>query len=292
MVRYATHFGENEATRSQAVLLEIMTVLGSYREHIYLVGGWAPYYLLKLFQKPKDSFKHVGSIDIDLAIDFSKIEESQYQTVVNLLLQRDYQQRLDKLGRVIPFTFQRQYRGENIQIDFLAGEYGGTGKNHRHQRIQDDLLAWKARGTDILPQHHISFDLSGVLPDGAENTCKVKVANVVSALTMKGITISERYKEKDAYDIYSLIAHYKDGVSSTLQEVKEHLANGLVREGMSGLVEKFKTERAPGPTWAAKFMEPKNEHEAAMRQVEIFNSVRLFVEGIEKELKKTGKNEH
>ncbi|MFH0798753.1 MAG: nucleotidyl transferase AbiEii/AbiGii toxin family protein [Pseudomonadota bacterium] len=282
MVRYATHFEENEATRSQAVLLEIMTILGSYREYIYLVGGWAPYFLLKLFQKPEDKFEHVGSIDIDLVIDFSQIEEPQYQTIVNLLLKREYEQRLDKLGRIIPFAFQRQYKGVDIQIDFLAGEYGGTGKKHRHQRIQDDLLARKARGTDILPQHHIAFDLNGTLPDGALNTCKIKVANVVSALTMKGITISERYKEKDAYDIYSLIAHYKEGSLSVLQEVKEHLANGLVREGMRGLVQKFEAERSPGPTWAAKFMEPKNENEAALRQAEIYNSVRLFVEGIGK----------
>ena len=77
MVRYATHFEENEANRSQAVLLEIMTILGSYREHIYLVGGWAPYFLLKLFQRPEDTFEHVGSIDIDLVIDFTQIEESQ-----------------------------------------------------------------------------------------------------------------------------------------------------------------------------------------------------------------------
>ena len=131
-----------------------------------------------------------------------------------------------------------------------------------------------------MPQHHISFDLSGVLPDGAENTCKIKVASIVSALTMKGITISERYKEKDAYDIYSLIAHYKEGATSALQEIKEKLANGLVSEGMRGLVQKFETAKSPGPTWAAKFMEPKNENEAALRQAKIFNSVRPFVEGI------------
>lgn len=54
MTRYITHFEDNEASRSQSVLLEIMTILGSYRNHIYLVGGWAPYYLLKLFQRQND----------------------------------------------------------------------------------------------------------------------------------------------------------------------------------------------------------------------------------------------
>ncbi len=286
MVRYATHFEDNEAGRSQAVLLEVMTVLGSYRDHIYLVGGWAPYFLLKLFQKPENPFKHVGSIDIDLGIDFSKIDPAQYETIVKLLLKRGYQQRLDKLGCIIPFAFQRQYKGLPIQIDFLTGEYGGTGKKHRHQKVQDDLLARKARGIDLLPHHHISFDLSGMLPDGGENSCKIKVADIVSILSMKGITISERYKEKDAYDIYSMIAHYKEGVSSSLNEVKDHLKNGLVREGMNGIVEKFKVENSVGSVWAATFMEPNDSAVAKIRRAEIFRQVFPFVEKMQKLLSK------
>lgn len=282
MVRYATHFEDNEANRSQAVLVETLTILGSYRNHIYLVGGWAPYYLLKLFQKPEDPFRHVGSIDIDLGIDFSKIDPSQYETIVTLLLKKGYQQRLDKLGRIIPFAFQRRHRGLGIQIDFLAGEYGGTGKKHRHQRIQADLLARKARGIDLLPKHHISFDLSGTLPDGGENTCRIKVANIVSVLSMKGITISERYKEKDAYDIYSLVAHYKDGVSSSITEVKAHLGNRLVRKGINGIVEKFKTEQSVGPVWAATFMEPNNADVARIRQTEVFRQIFPFVKEMQK----------
>lgn len=285
MTRYRTHFEDNEANRSQSVLLEIMTILGSYRENIYLVGGWAPYYLLKLFQKRGNPFRHVGSIDIDLAIDFSHIDESQYETIVNLLLQKDYQPRQDKLSRIIPFAFQREHKGLNVQIDFLAGEYGGTGKKHRHQRIQSDLLARKGRGIDLLSEHNISFDLSGVLPDGSENSCKIKVANIVSVLATKGITISERYKEKDAYDIYASITHYKEGALSSLKEVKEHLKQGLVMEGISGIVEKFKSEGSVGPAWAAKFMEPDSPDAARIKQTEVYKSVRPFIDGVEKKLK-------
>jgi len=46
-------------------------------------------------------------------------------------------------------------------VDFLAGEYGGTSKNHRHQIIEDDFLARKARGADLLPEHHLVFKLGG-----------------------------------------------------------------------------------------------------------------------------------
>lgn len=280
MTRYITHFEDNEANRSQSVLLEIMAILGSYRNHIYLVGGWAPYYLLKLFQKPNDPFQHAGSIDIDLAIDFSQIAGSQYQTIVSLLSERNYIERMDRLGHIIPFAFQKEFKGLKVLIDFLAGEYGGTGKKHRHQRVQNDLLARKAHGIDLLPEHHLTFDLNGVLPDGSENTCAIKVADIVSSLSMKGISISERYKEKDAYDIYSLVTHYKEGTPSSLKEVLEHLSKGLVREGMAGIVEKFKNKNSAGPAWAAKFMEPDNADAADFKQIEVYQSVKPFIAGL------------
>ena len=47
--RFSTHFENDEAHLSQSVLLELMTILGRYRDTIYLVGGWAPYFLLKQF---------------------------------------------------------------------------------------------------------------------------------------------------------------------------------------------------------------------------------------------------
>jgi len=194
--RFSTHFENDEAHLSQSVLLELMTILGRYRDAIYLVGGWTPYYLLKQFQKSGDPFQHVGSIDIDLVIDFTRISEAQYAGIVELLERRGYQARKDRRGQEIPFSFQRTVRDLTIAVDFLAGEYGGTGRKHRHQQVQSDLLARKARGADLLPEHHLLLQLDGTLPDGSHHRCDLRLGNLVSVLSMKGITIAERYKEK------------------------------------------------------------------------------------------------
>ena len=153
---------------------------------------------------------------------------------------------------------------------------------HRHQIIEDAFLARKARGADLLPEHHLTFALEGFLPDGARQTCDVKMANVVSLLAMKGITISERYKEKDAYDIYSILTHYKQGAPSCLEEIASHLRNGLVREGLASICDKFLLKDSVGPTWAAKFIAPENPNEAGLRQVEIYHQTYPFVQGIKK----------
>ncbi len=284
--RFSSHFENDEAHVSQSVLLELMTILGRYRDALYLVGGWAPYYLLKQFQKSDDDFQHVGSIDIDLAIDFTKISEKEYAGIVELLEKRGYKGRKDRRGKDIPFSFERPLQGLNLAIDFLAGEYGGTDKTHRHQRVQDEFMARKARGADLLSEHHLLLQLDGYLPDGSHHCCDLRLGNLVSILSMKGITISERYKEKDAYDIYALIAHYKEGALSCFDEIAPFCKQGLVKEGMKSICEKFSSEKSVGPTWAAKFIEPDNPMAAKVKQTEIYLQVISFVEKILRVLSK------
>jgi hypothetical protein len=49
---------------SRTGLAEIMTALGSYREALVLIGGWAPYLILERFgdRAGAAAFAHVGSI--------------------------------------------------------------------------------------------------------------------------------------------------------------------------------------------------------------------------------------
>lgn len=281
MERSITHFENNEANISLSVLLELMTILGQYRNSIYLVGGWAPYFILEQFQKKEDDFEHGGSIDIDLVVDFAKISEIQYAGIVELIENRGYQARKDRLGKTIPFSFERTIGEMTLAIDFLAGEYGGTAKKHRHQQVQGDLLARKARGADLLPEHHMMLQMDGYLPDGGHNTCELKMGNIVSILSMKGITIAERYKEKDAYDIYALIAHYKEGAISCFEEISPFCGQKLVREGMKSICEKFATEGSVGPLWAATFMVPGDPSITRSRQTEIFRRILPFVSRME-----------
>lgn len=282
--RFSTHFENNEANLSQSILLELMTILGRYRESIYLVGGWVPYFLLKHFQKNDNTFQHAGSIDIDLAIDFAEVSQNQYTGIVELIEKRGYKSKKDKLGKDIPFSFERTVSGLTVEVDFLAGEYGGTTKSHRHQKVQDDFLARKTRGADLLPEHHIVFQIDGYLPDSSRHHSDLRMADIVSILAMKGITISDRYKEKDAYDIYALIANYKDGATSCFEEIKPFCKKDLVAEGLKSICEKFATEGSVGPVWAAKFMEPDNANAAQLKQTGIFRQILPFVENVRKVL--------
>ena len=96
MVSYRDYSAEAvEAAKS--VLIELVQVLGEFRDHMVVVGGWVPVLLLRDAKDP-----HVGTLDIDLALDFRNILEASYQTLLAALTSRGYRQDAQQ-----PFRFFR-----------------------------------------------------------------------------------------------------------------------------------------------------------------------------------------
>lgn len=146
-----SRYAPDETTASLSALVELATALGAYREDIILAGGWVPYFLV---QGNPQAVSHIGSLDIDLILNVRTIREPRYQEILQILEQREYLNR----GPQSPFSFTKEVltaKGvvAHIQVDFLASEYGGTGKRRRHQRVQGRLLAHKARGCDLAFEH-------------------------------------------------------------------------------------------------------------------------------------------
>ena len=59
-----TDYNQIAVKAAYSVLLEIIRILGEYKDNIVLIGGWVPQFL---FQNEDDW--HTGSIDVDLAIE-------------------------------------------------------------------------------------------------------------------------------------------------------------------------------------------------------------------------------
>ena len=71
-------FDAVEAARS--VLIELTHILGAYRYDVVLVGGWVPELLL-----PESQERHVGSIDVDLALNHKGLTEAAYSKIGKIL---------------------------------------------------------------------------------------------------------------------------------------------------------------------------------------------------------------
>jgi hypothetical protein len=253
-VRTQLSFNDDIAETSLSHVLEIMMTLHTYKEGLVIVGGWAPYFLLKEFQGEEHEFEHIGSIDIDIAVNPEVISETEYARLEDLLRDRGYSKDDRIEYRYVKKVQTSGGREVEIAIDFLAPELGGTGHSHRNQRVQDDFLMRKAKGADLAFEHRFVFTLEGQLPNGADAKVSFYVANIVAIMAMKSYVLGQRYKEKDAYDIFSLVLYYKNGVEAVAEEIKPYVGLNPFPEGIESLKEMFATQNSVGPVWIAEFM--------------------------------------
>ncbi len=95
-------YGAKEVNACKAVLLELVHLMGAIKDEMVIIGGWTPSLLLPQSEEP-----HVGSLDIDVALNFSKIPDATYETILKAFLKRGYTQDKEQ-----PFRFFRKVKVE------------------------------------------------------------------------------------------------------------------------------------------------------------------------------------
>jgi hypothetical protein len=239
---------ESDAVQAaREVIIELTHLLNEYRENIVLVGGWVPGLLCPNAEEP-----YVGSIDVDLALDHNHLTEPGYKSIEQLLKDRGY----FHIEQQQPFIFHRKVtvagRDFNVEVDFLGGEYGGTTPKHRTQPVQN-IRVRKARGADLAFESPEEVVLSGILPNGGEDSVKVRVASIVPFLVMKAMALDQRLKAKDAWDIIYCLRNYPGGIDAIVAAFKLHLSHGLVQGGLKKLATRFSSVNSLGPVHLAEF---------------------------------------
>lgn len=245
-------------------MLELIRLLGEYQDDMVIVGGWVPELLIP-------DANHIGSTDIDLALNHKTLQDPGYATVLNLLVSRGYEQ-----DERQPFMFRRRVQVEGqpitVEVDFLAGEYGGTGPGRRTQGVQD-VRARKARGCDLAFELSQEVTIEGDLPSGSHDSAKVRVASIVPFIVMKSMALASRLKEKDAWDIWFCLRNYPGGLEAIVDAFRPHASHGLVLEGLENLDEKFASPEHVGPAFVADFDGITDEDDRALRRRDAYERV-------------------
>ncbi len=269
-------YTEQENRACLSVLLEFMTILGEFRENIVVVGGNVPSLLL-----PEAKERHIGTLDVDLALDFKQITLGAYNTILKILKKKGYYQKPE----LQPFVFFRDITDEKdrkitVELNLLAGEYGGTSKSHRHQVVQD-INARKTRGCDLVFESAVKVKISGLLPGGAENEVTIKVASIGPFLVTKGMALWESGKEKHAYDIYYCCKYFHGGLEALARAIHPIADIKLAKEGLGKISNKFATINSIGPNWVADFLEVTGDEERERIKREAFELINTLMDKLD-----------
>lgn len=249
---------ESESSKAAfSVLIELWGMLGEFRRQMAVVGGWVPPLILP------EAPGLVTTLDVDLVLDFRRISDDTYSTLLRTLQSHGYVQDEGQPFRFFRTVTTGDGRAVDIEVDLLAGEYGGTGRGHRTQPVQD-VRARKARGADLVFGHSVNITVTGRLPNGAIATVTMRVADAVAFLAMKGMALHDRRKAKDAYDVFSCVANYPGGIEALVSLIRPHLGQSLVREGLAKIRANFLSPEHFGPVSVAEFLEVSPADERAI----------------------------
>lgn len=258
-------YSADQVAAAHSVMIELVHILGEYRDDFVVVGGWVPALLMANATPP-----HIGSIDVDLALDHKALQDPGYKTILQLLESHGYIQ-----GEQ-PFIFSKSVEIEGrtvrVEVDLLAGEYQGSGKSHRTQRVQD-VRARKARGCELAFEGVEEITLAGSVPGGAKDTVIIRVASVVPFIIMKAMALHDRMKEKDAWDIVFCLRFFPGGLDALAEKFRLYLGNKLVQEGLRKIAVKFESPEHIGPRHVADFEEVSYPDERSRIQRDAFERV-------------------
>ncbi len=247
------------------------SLFAQYQDDIRIIGGWVPELLF-----PDQG--HVGSVDVDMLINHLTLKDEGYQTMARILLNNGYIEHPDKY-----FSFIKQVAINevlfDVDVDILAGMYGGTRKKKHSQHVQG-LKAMKATGGDIAFKFEpLRVKLEAPRSDGAIDTARVNVVALVPYFVMKTAAMG-RGKAKDAYDIYFLIKHYLGGAKQLALEFSKSSETQIVRAMREKLSEKFASVDHAGPVDIANFMDLSDEQEIEMIRRDAFEQVQALLSSI------------
>ena len=121
-------YSEGQKEAAHRILVELVNIFKEYEDDIRIVGGWVPDLMF-----PGEG--HIGSVDVDVLINHLTLHDEVYQNMARILQGSGYREHPDKY-----FSFVKTVEIEgvpyDVDVDILAGMYGGTQPKKRSQHVQ------------------------------------------------------------------------------------------------------------------------------------------------------------
>lgn len=244
----ATDYQERTTEAVKAVLIEVAQVLGAFEGKYAVIGGAVPWLLLENRDMP-----HVGTLDVDLALDAEALGDGQYATLIEVLMAAGYEQRGKRFQLVRNVAAHDDGPPIDVIVDFLRPADVEILKND--PPLVSDFAVIRGSGAAIALKAYQMVAISGRMPEGGRNQVEIAVASIPALLAMKGFAIKKRLKRKDAYDIYYSIRNYAGGIQALAAECSKLLSENDAVLGFGYIAEKFDAWDGFGPTCVRQFVE-------------------------------------
>ena len=254
--RREADYSERQVEAARRVLIDLGQVLASFHDTIVVVGGWVPDLLC-----PDAEPKHIGSIDVDLALDAGKLRDGRYAELIKLLLDTHrYRQGGKTFQLATDVDLDDGEPSVRVEVEFLASASVKLKKNR--PKLLDNFRVLQFPACAAAFQAPIDVEIAGQMTSGATNRVHVRVAALSDFVIMKAHAIGGRDKPKDVYDLCYCLDDYPGGIAALAEDWRERRDNTLIDQATHILRQKFETVDHFGPRQLAVFHDSQGEEGA------------------------------
>lgn len=269
--RHQDDYSDRQVEAARRVLIDLGQVLASFTDCMVVVGGWVPDLLIPTAAEP-----HVGSIDVDVALDTDRLGDGRYAEMLKLLLDtKRYRKGQKEFQLVANVDLGDAEPPVQVELEFLAQRDAKLKKNR--PKLLAGFRILQIDGCQVAFHSPIEQVLSGRNVRGAENTVRLLVASLADFLLMKALAIGGRDKPKDSYDLCFTLDHLPGGIESIAEQWKSRATDPLVIRAVHTLREKFAGVDAFGPQQVVEFRNAINPEESEIEARRAFELVQRFL---------------
>jgi hypothetical protein len=269
--RHQNEYSARQTEAARCALVDLGQVLAAFQDCLVVIGGWVPDLLLPNAEEP-----HVGTIDVDLALDPEKLKEGRYAELLNLLLDtRRYRPGTKQFQLVADVDLGDGGAPVQVEVEFLAPKEVKLKKNRPRLLKGFRVLQADACGSAFRAPEQI--EISGRTLRGAKNKVRLRVASLVDFLVMKAHALAGRDKPKDAYDLCYCLDHFPGGLAELAVAWRRLASEGDVKRAVGILQEKFASPESFGPGQVVEFYDSTDSETRAMQARRAFELVQRLL---------------
>ena len=269
--RQREDYTDRQIVAARRVLVDLGQVLKSFEDCLVVVGGWVPDLLMETAEEA-----HVGSIDVDLALDAEKLAAGKYADLLKTLLNtRRYHQAVEPFKLYAEVDLEDGEPPIRVDVDFLKSPDRRTKKNQ--PRFTENFRPLDASGCGAAFENPECVILTGKMIKGQSNRVEIRVASIADFLVMKCYALANRDKPKDAYDLCFCLDQYPGGLKELAENWKKRSGQKDVVKALEILREKFATVDAYGPGQVVEFYHSANAEERARQARRAYELVQEFL---------------
>jgi hypothetical protein len=269
--RRRADYSDRQIEAAHRVLVDLGQVLGSFEDSLVVVGGWVPDLLMEAVEET-----HVGSIDVDLALDAEKLADGRYAELLKTLLNtRRYKQAEEPFKLYAEVDLEDGQPPVRVDVDFLKSPDARTKKNK--PKFTNNFRPLDASGCGAAFENPELVVISGKMIKGNTNRVRFLVASIADFLIMKSHALANRDKPKDAYDICFCLDNYPGGRNKLAASWKKRAGKKDVKKAIAILEEKFAAVDSYGPGQVVEFYNSANMEEQQRQARRAFELVQEFL---------------